>query len=136
MQRLIYISSTRHPFPIAELDAILKTSRQNNAADGVTGLLVAGGRRFLQVLEGEEQTVERVFDRIQQDPRHHAVVVLSRKPIDAPSFGAWAMGYCSGGVASGGGTSLPETVAELLEPITDPTVRGYFEGFAQVHAAA
>ena len=136
MQRLIYISSTRSPLTTAELDAILIASRRNNAAVGVTGLLVAGGRRFLQALEGPEAAVETVFNRIKADPRHHAVVILSRTTIDTPTFGQWAMGFNRGGTGGGDAITLPETVATLVEPSTDPTVRGYFEGFAQVHAAA
>ncbi|MEG3175646.1 BLUF domain-containing protein [Sphingomonas sp. RB3P16] len=135
MQRLIYISSTRTVLAADELDSILRVSRRNNAAAGVTGLLVAGGRRFLQVLEGEPAALDTVFQRIQQDPRHHAVVILSRTDITTPSFGAWSMGYAQGG-ATATAASLPDTVAQLLAPVSDPSVRGYFEGFAQVHKAA
>lgn len=135
MRRLIYISSTRTAFTAADLDEILRVSRRNNAAVGVSGLLVAGGRRFLQVLEGTKDTIDVVFERIKRDPRHHAVVVLSNTEITARSFGQWSMGYSRVG-AVGTGPTLPETVAALLEPITDPSLRGYFEGFAQVHAAA
>lgn len=135
MHRLIYISSTRSIFSSADLEAILSVSRRNNAAVGVTGLLVAGGRRFLQVLEGDEKMIELVFERIKLDPRHRAIVILSKTEIAAPSFGQWSMGYAQCG-AGAGGTTLPDTVERLLEPITDPTIRGYFEGFAQVHAAA
>jgi hypothetical protein len=135
MRRLIYISSTRTTFTAGDLEEILRVSRRNNAAVGVTGLLVAGGRRFLQVLEGAEDAIDAVFQRIKQDPRHHAVVILSRTEIAAPSFGEWSMGYARGGSVRGDAT-LPETVAQLLAPVTDPSLRGYFEGFAQVHAAA
>lgn len=136
MHRLIYISSTRTPFSASDLETILTISRRNNAAVGVTGLLVAGGRRFLQVLEGSEDAIERVFQRIRQDNRHHAIVTLSKSEIDAPSFGEWSMGYVAGSAAAGSAATLPETVARLLEPVTDPTIRGYFEGFAALHAAA
>jgi hypothetical protein len=136
MRRLIYISSTRTPFTADELEGILRISRRNNAAVGVTGLLVAGGRRFLQVLEGPDAAIDTVFERIKQDKRHHAVVILSRTAIAEASFGHWSMGYARLDGESGGGATLPETVASLLAPITDPSVRGYFEGFAQVHAAA
>lgn len=135
MRRLIYISSTRTAFTADALEDVLRISRRNNAAVGVTGLLVAGGRRFLQVLEGPETAIDAVFQRIKQDPRHHAVVILSSTDITERSFGQWSMGYSRGGAANGGGT-LPDTVAQLLAPVTDPSVRGYFEGFAQVHAAA
>lgn len=132
MHRLIYISSTRTAFADSELEEILRISRRNNAAVGVTGLLIAGGRRFLQVLEGTEDAIDTVFQRIKQDPRHHAVVVLSRSAIAAPNFAQWSMGYARSGAEG----SLSETVAQLLAPVTDPNLRGYFEGFAQVHAAA
>lgn len=135
MRRLIYISSTRTAFTAAEIDEVLRVSRRNNAAVGVTGLLVAGGRRFLQVLEGADEAVDAVFQRIKRDPRHHAVVMLAQTEISAACFGEWSMGYAHLDARSGGKT-LPETVAKLLTPVTDPSVRGYFEGFAQVHAAA
>lgn len=135
MQRIVYISTARKELGRAELDRIVVTSRRNNELVGVTGLLVSGGRRFLQTLEGPEEAVEQVFQRIEQDPRHFAVVILSRSPIDQRSFGSWAMGHCSGGVSAPGAT-LARTVSDLLAPITDKTLRAYFEGFAELHAAA
>jgi hypothetical protein len=136
MRRIIYISSTRTAFTPAELEDVLRVSRRNNAAVGVTGLLVAGGRRFLQVLEGADDVVEAVFQRIKLDKRHHAVVMLSHTEIAAGCFDQWSMGYVRLDGERGRGATLPDTVADLLAPITDPSVRGYFEGFAQVHAAA
>lgn len=135
MQRIVYISTARQNLRRAELDQILVTSRRNNEAVGVTGLLVTGGRRFLQTLEGPERAVEQVFQRIEQDPRHFAVVILSRSPIEQRSFGGWAMGHCSGGAVAPGVT-MAHAVADLLAPIADKTLRAYFEGFAELHAAA
>ena len=135
MQRIIYISTARATLSNAELDGVLTISRRNNAAVGVTGMLVVGGRRFLQALEGPDAAVDEVFARIAQDPRHYAVVTLSKKSIDQPKFGNWAMAYRAGGTA-GSSNSLVEVVRGLLQPIDDPTVRAYFEGFAELHAAA
>lgn len=135
MQRLIYISTARQPLTTRELDGILNTSRRNNRAVGVTGLLVTGGRRFLQTLEGPEEAVEGVFRRIESDPRHFAIVLLSSAMIERRSFGDWAMGHCGGG-AAGSAEDVAQTLARLLAPIEDPNTRAYFEGFAQVHAPA
>ena len=57
MLRLLYISTARHPHNREEIEVILRISRRNNLAADVTGLLVAGARRFLQVLEGPERSV-------------------------------------------------------------------------------
>lgn len=135
MQRIVYISTARQALTASELDGILVTSRRNNRAVDVTGLLVSGGRRFLQTLEGPDHAVEQVFRRIEQDARHFAVVILSRTSIDQRSFGDWAMGHCGGGTA-GAGVNLAEDLTQLLAPITDLNTRAYFEGFARLHAAA
>lgn len=48
---------------------------------------------FMQVLEGEEETVEALMSKIADDPRHHEIIVLSREPIEARDFGKWSMSF-------------------------------------------
>lgn len=133
MYRILYISTARAPLPAAELEAILATSRRNNAAAGITGLLVVGGRRFLQVLEGPRDAVKTTYDRIAADPRHFALVTLNDRDISERSFGNWSMGFEAGGEAPESGT-LEEQVAALVSTIQDPNLRAYFTGFAQSHS--
>ena len=135
MQRLIYISTSRQVIETGELDRILTISRRNNAGAGVTGLLIAGGRRFLQALEGDADAVEATFRRIGRDPRHFAVVTLRRETIAARAFPDWTMGY-QRATALAGQASLPAIVDALTGDIADPTIRAYFTGFAEVNAAA
>ena len=114
MQRIVYISTARQILTGMELDGILIKSRRNNRAVGVTGLLVSGGRRFLQTLEGPDHAVEQVFRRIEQDARHFAVVILSRAAIAERSFGEWAMGHCGGGAtASESGGDLADAMSAV-----------------------
>ncbi|MBD8734636.1 BLUF domain-containing protein [Sphingomonas sp. CFBP 13706] len=136
MQRLLYISTSRSRVTRPVIDEILRVSRRNNAAAGVTGLLIAGGNRFLQVLEGDDLAVSRTFDRIQRDDRHFAMVQLAKQTITERSFGSWAMGFASGAAPGGGATSPAATIAALIAPIEDPTLRGYFTGFADLHLSA
>ena len=132
IRRVLYISTARRPLEPAECDAILRTSRRNNARVGLTGLLVTGGRRFLQVLEGDPTEVSTVLARIAADPRHFALVTLSDQAVAARGFPQWAMGH-SAGAADAGTTA---DLATLTAAITDPSLRAYFEGFAQTHARA
>lgn len=136
MRRLLYISSSSDARDDATLESILRVSRRNNAAVAVTGLLVVGGKRFLQALEGPEDAVEQVFARIAQDPRHRAVVMLSRKTIERRMFGDWAMGYRAARSKHGDAAPLPQIVAELVETIDDASLRAEFMSFATLHAAA
>jgi hypothetical protein len=134
MIRLLYISTSRSPLVSAEIDGILRVSRRNNRAVGVTGLLVVGGRRFLQALEGPEAAVLETFERIRADPRHFAVVILSRSAIAERQFGDWSMGY-QPGAALGAEASVAADVEALIAPIDNPVVHAYFHQFALQHAA-
>ena len=134
MIRLIYISTARTILSQAALDEILRVSRRNNAAVAVTGLLIVGGRRFLQVLEGPSDAVMQTYHRIHADERHFAAVVLSNKPIAARTFGGWSMGFQSAGHSPDQPT-IDDSVAALIAPIDDPVVHAYFYEFAKQHAA-
>ena len=134
MLQLAYISTSRRPVDQALLDDILATSRRNNERCGVTGLLVSGGKRFLQVLEGPDQAVLTTYARIQNDARHFAFVLLSTKPVEARAFGDWSMAYHQGGAAADG--DLVEVVEALAADIADPNLRAQFSGFARLHGRA
>ena len=134
MIRLLYISTARSPLTPAELERVLRVSRRNNRAVDVTGLLIVGGRRFLQALEGPVEAVLATFERIRADPRHFAVVILSRSAIEQRQFGGWAMGY-QPGAPLGADADVAHDVEALIAPIEDPVVRAYFHEFALQHAA-
>lgn len=57
MHQLVYISTSRSQVSTSLLEAILLDSRVRNASSDVTGLLVSGGMRFLQALEGPANMV-------------------------------------------------------------------------------
>ena len=129
MLQLVYISTVRGE---AGLSQILAASRRNNGRDGITGLLYHDGMRFLQALEGPADKVEGAFRRIHADPRHRAVVVLSRREVDAREFGPWEM---AARAPDGAGDAFVRRVSPLLAAAS-PSVRGTFEGFMKVQRAA
>ena len=134
MFQLAYISTSRTAVERPLLDDILAVSRRNNARCGVTGLLVAGGKRVLQVLERPDQAVLATYARIQNDPRHIAFVLIGSKAIAEPSFGTWSMAYQQGGEV--GDEGLVGVVETLVANIVDPNLRAQFSGFARFHNRA
>lgn len=130
MLQLAYISTPR---PGGEdIAAILQVSQHNNHRDGLTGLLFANGKRFLQVIEGPADKVEATFARVERDPRHRSIVLLSRREILAREFGSWSM-------------AAPRTfeaeqafVARVAALVADasPTIRATFESYAALKRAA
>lgn len=134
MLQLVYISTTRALVDDLLVDDILAASRRNNEGCGVTGLLVSGGRRFLQVLEGPDQAVLATYARIQHDPRHKALVLLVCRPVAERAFGNWSMAHQQGGPAKGG--DLRQAVETLTTGIEDRSLRAHFTGFAELHSQA
>ncbi|GAA0674111.1 hypothetical protein FHT00_001429 [Sphingomonas insulae] len=131
MRQLVYISSIKRDATI-DPATVLAQSRRNNARARITGLLFFDGKRFLQALEGDDAQVDATFARIQQDARHHALVILSDRTIGAREFGEWAMAYH----APGDDHAAALERIERLVAGADATVRATFESFARVRRAA
>lgn len=70
---------------------ILASAHRNNPAKNVTGALLYSGGYFCQVIEGDEEVLEELFETIQMDPRHSDVTVLHFEPIESRGFSEWAM---------------------------------------------
>jgi hypothetical protein len=135
MFQLVYISTARDPITPAMLEQILTASRRNNARQGVTGLLVAGERRFLQALEGPEQAVLDTYARIRSDSRHYAMVLLTGRSVDVRAFGDWSMAYEPGADAKDL-SELRATVDALTANLSDKSLRAHFLGFAELQGRA
>ena len=72
---------------------ILAKSRANNRKNGLVGVLYFGDGCFFQCLEGEEGAIDSLYAKLEQDPRHKDLKIISRKPIAALSFQDWSMKY-------------------------------------------
>ncbi|WP_375391068.1 BLUF domain-containing protein [uncultured Sphingomonas sp.] len=93
MRQIIYesVATDRSAEDIAP--DILRFARPENGLNGVTGLLLFANGRFLQVLEGPEESVSLTMDRIRADPRHRDIAILADRPIEKRAFADWGMAY-------------------------------------------
>ena len=92
MRQLLYISNSARDFAPAALEEILAVSRTNNAAAGITGMLLYLDGAFLQVLEGPVEAVGETYARIKRDRRHWEARTLLDQ--NAPrAFSEWSMGF-------------------------------------------
>ncbi len=93
MLSLIYVSTSVKLLSDEELLDILKVSRENNSGKDITGLLLYKGGNFMQVLEGPDESVEAIYKKIEADPRHKDLTILSREQISTRQFPAWQMAF-------------------------------------------
>ena len=82
MKRVRYISSFAQPMTQQDIDGIVTTSQKNNPARNITGMLVATGDLFYQLLEGPEHEIDALYERILSDPRHNQVLLLDSETGD------------------------------------------------------
>lgn len=86
-----YTSLARLDLQESDLEDIHRTAREQNAIDGITGLLVFNGTHFLQIVEGSEEAVDDLVERLRKDPRHTGFEVRDRRKVDTRSFPDWSM---------------------------------------------
>jgi len=91
LNSIIYKSRCTSAADLDMVNSILASSTRNNAANGVTGVLVATKTHFLQVLEGEFEILNDTFQRISSDTRHEKIQVISFTEIQERRFSQWAM---------------------------------------------
>lgn len=93
MYSVVYVSSATLDFSRDDLIELLQVCRRNNEARQITGMLLYKGGNFIQVLEGERESVRSVYERINLDPRHHGVLRMLEQNIEERQFSNWSMGF-------------------------------------------
>jgi hypothetical protein len=76
MRRIHYVSEFAGSLSQEDIEAITRVSAANNARDGITGMLMASGQLFFQLIEGPDEAVDTLYKRILGDHRHRNVMVL------------------------------------------------------------
>ncbi len=90
---LVYVSTATHPMGDQDLADLLAQSRERNERNDVTGMLLYKDRRFIQLLEGHEENVQKIFDSIRKDERHTDVELLWLRYVQYRDFPDWTMGF-------------------------------------------
>lgn len=91
--RLVYASRSTEPVTSEMLEQILASSRENNKATGITGVLcLCQDHVFLQVLEGGRAPVNELYAKLLTDGRHKDVLLLDYEEIHERQFANWRMG--------------------------------------------
>lgn len=91
MIEITYTSEAASSMAPDDIFNIIETSARNNLQDDLTGFLIFSKGRFFQLIEGPESSIDALFARLSNDPRHENVFILTRKEIKQRSFPKWQM---------------------------------------------
>lgn len=91
INQLVYLSQAVRKMSQNDLSAIQQTAKGNNGPLDVTGSLFYNGGWFLQVLEGPASVLEKLYKKIELDPRHKNSRILYNEPATFRTFPRWNM---------------------------------------------
>jgi hypothetical protein len=91
LRSLTYSSEATAPFSEQEFAVLGLEAARLNALDGITGMLVFNGLRFCQTVEGSQEALADLLERLRGDPRHRNLVVTEDCSIRERRFRSWDM---------------------------------------------
>jgi len=95
-----------------DLNHILASARQRNLSQDITGMLLYYRGEFVQILEGEKESVENVYEKfIGPDFRHTALNKVCENTISHRSFSQWSMGFAGAAEIE---SRMPSSAIEIL----------------------
>lgn len=74
-----------------EIEKIRKSAKETNSELDITGVLFFHDGQFLQIIEGEEENLHKLMEKIESDPRHISIEYLIDKPVKERGFSNWRM---------------------------------------------
>ncbi len=93
MYELIYYSIAPQNTNEAIIAQILSESREFNSKNNITGCLLYHNNQFLQVLEGTQDVVKGLYEKIKRDKRHTDVTLMEEGEKEERYFSGWNMAY-------------------------------------------
>ena len=93
MYELIYCSSSSNDLNSDDLKDILNTARTFNTKNNITGCLLYYKNEFIQILEGEKNIVQELYDNISNDKRHINTILVAEGEKVERSFDNWSMAF-------------------------------------------
>ena len=108
LKRITYISSFARQMSDDELEVLARKAAEKNAENDITGVLMAKGEVFFQIIEGPEDNIEKLFSNILKDPRHKKIITLGVQVGDLKRlFPNWHMKEIN----------LDTSTSERLQPV-------------------
>jgi adenylate cyclase len=91
LKRIKYVSEFVDHQTGIDIANLVKQAEENNRRDKITGILIASGRMFFQVIEGPIEAIDRLYANIVKDRRHKNVLLLNAECGVERIFPDWAL---------------------------------------------
>jgi hypothetical protein len=92
---MTYASRANPDVSAEDFNKILQQAQENNAANGITGMLTFNKDYFLQTIEGPRAQINRLLYSLVADQRHHDLQLLETRELKHREWPEWSMNYAS-----------------------------------------
>jgi len=86
MKTICYISNFARDLRKDTIIELIDSIKKNNSNNNITGLLILKNRYFFQILEGDSEQIDSLFNKIKVDPRHKTIITLLDTTIEGRIF--------------------------------------------------
>ncbi|WP_130733688.1 BLUF domain-containing protein [Flavobacterium sp. J27] len=93
MYRIIYLSSATTKFTKEDINQLLEKSRDNNQKNEITGLLLYSDGNILQIIEGKQKALKKLYSKIIMDPRHKHIIKVFEGKVTNRIYPNWKMAF-------------------------------------------
>ncbi|WP_424494936.1 BLUF domain-containing protein [Salinimicrobium sp. GXAS 041] len=127
---ICYVSTAVPGLDINQIQEILDVSERNNNLKNITGILLFSEGNFFQVLEGDKEVLDQLYEVIRQDKRHHSLLKILQKEVEEPQFESYICSF-SAANATNKSTEVKSYLAEVdnLNPSVRNSVKYILQTF-------
>jgi len=93
LQTLCYVSSSNSNLKAADLEELFRTTKRNNLKLNISGILIFNSGNFLQIMEGEQKSISKLYKKIGSDNKHSNLIKLIESPISERLFEDYETGF-------------------------------------------
>jgi len=86
IKTICYVSALELNVSAPNLKEMFSNIKNKNISTNISGVLLYKNENFLQIIEGEEKTVNALFSKIKKDNRHSHIITLIDFPIPQRLF--------------------------------------------------
>lgn len=88
---LMYVSRSKVPMTEDELIEMMRPIQHHNRLNGISGCLIYQDGEFMQLLEGKQQELHALRDKIRADSRHEGFRIVAEGLLHRRVFNDWGM---------------------------------------------
>ena len=94
VMQLIYISDLSEGASDDDIFNMIRKAQKYNIQQEISGFLISDSKHLVQLIEGSEDHVNTLFNKIKMDTRHYNVEVKFQDMTDTRTMPFFGMGLC------------------------------------------